>query len=185
MQQNNVEGVAITEGAADFDVLYRSAYPTILRCVDLIVLDSEVAREITHEAFLRLWQRRDAFPVDANHKAWLLRVATNLAISHHRSLLVRWRHRWELREPPDPASVALARIELEAMRHALQSLRRRERAALALRYDRGLTYHEIGAILRCPEATAKTVVRRALLKLRARLEPHTTPESNGLLEESR
>jgi RNA polymerase sigma-70 factor (ECF subfamily) len=185
MQQNNVEGVAITEGAGDFEVLYRSAYPMILRCVDLIVLDSEVAREITHEAFLRLWQRRDAFPVDANHKAWLIRVATNLAISHRRSLLVRWRRRWELPEPPDPAGVALARLELETMRQALRLLRPKERAVLALRYDRGLTHQEIGAILRCPEGTVKSVLRRALLKLRARLEPDRTPESNGLLGESR
>ncbi len=157
-------------GSEGFDSLYRSIYPVVLRTAYLIVLDVEVAREIAHETFLRLWERRDRLAPDSNSKAWLMRVATNLAISHRRSVLTRLRLRPGPGATPDPAGLALAQMELEEMRRALLTLKPRERAVLALRYGQDLSFREIGLLVGRPEATVKTWLHRALGKLRSRLE---------------
>ncbi len=158
-----------------FNLLYRSAYPLILRTAYLIVLDLEVARDITHEAFLRLWERRETLAAESNEKAWLMRVATNLAISHRRWWLARLRRQPQPAAPHDPAVIAIAEIERSEVRQALGRLSQRERALVVLRYERELTFAEIGAVLNCPEMTAKTRLRRAVEKLRRWLNAEPEP----------
>lgn len=46
-----------------------------------------------------------------------------------------------------------------------------QRAAVVLRFYEDLTYAEIGKVLGCPEATARSHVHRALAALRGRLSP--------------
>lgn len=171
------------QGSDTFDVLYRSAYPAIVRSVSLIVLDSGVAQEITHEAFLRLWQRRDRLAPDSNERAWLMRVAANLAISHRRSFLTRRRLREDVQASPDPGALALEQIERREMRRALLTLKPRERAVLALRYGDDLSFAQIGAVIGRPEDTVKTWLHRALAKLRLRLESSSRMEPNALAKE--
>jgi len=154
------------DGVETFDALYRSLYPLVIRSVYLVVLNPDVAQEISHEAFLRLWQHRDRLDEHANQKAWLMRVAINLAIDHRRSLLTALRHRGAEIPPLDPATAALADMDRDEMRHALLRMDRRDRALLALRFEQDLTFPEIGKIFGRPEATVKTWLHRALQRLR-------------------
>jgi RNA polymerase sigma-70 factor (ECF subfamily) len=66
--------------------------------------------------------------------------------------------------PPEPDPV-----EREALGHALEAalsrLRPEFRAAVVLRYDEGLSFDEIGAVLTVPEATARSHVHRARKEL--------------------
>jgi RNA polymerase sigma-70 factor (ECF subfamily) len=158
----------VTEGddaGRAFEALYRGLYPLVVRTVYLVVLNPDVAQEICHEAFLRLWQHRSRLGDNANEKAWLMRVAINLAIDHRRSLFTALRHRGSDAPPTDPATEAMAHIEREEMRRALLRLRTRDRALLALRFEQDLSFPEIGRIFGRPEATVKTWVHRALDRL--------------------
>jgi len=157
------------DGSRAFEALYRGIYPLVVRTVYLVVLNPDVAQEICHESFLRLWQHRNRLGDHANERAWLMRVAINLAIDQRRSFLAALRHRGS--EPPvvDPATAALAHIEREEMRRALLRLRRRDRALLALRFEQDLSFPEIGRIFGRPEATVKTWVHRALDRLHREL----------------
>ena len=157
------------DGDHGFEALYRGLHPLVVRTVYLVVLDPDIAQEICHEAFLRLWQHRNRLGEQANERAWLMRVAINLAIDHRRSLLTALRHRGGDAPVLDPATAAIARIEREEMRRALLRLRRRDRAVLALRFEQDLTFPEIGRIFDRPEATVKTWVHRALDKLQNEL----------------
>ncbi len=148
-----------------FEALYRGLYPLVVRTVYLVVLNPDVAQEICHEAFLRLWQHRSRLGDNANEKAWLMRVAINLAIDHRRSLSAALRQRGSDAPPMDPATAAMAHIEREEMRRALLRLRRRDRALLVLRFEQDLSFPEIGRIFGRPEATVKTRVHRALDRL--------------------
>lgn len=158
----------MTEGddaARAFEALYRGLYPLVVRTVYLVVLNPDVAQEICHEAFLRLWQHRSRLGESANERAWLMRVAINLAIDQRRSLVTALRHRGGDVPPPDPATAAVAHIEREEMRRALLRLPRRDRALLALRFEQDLSFPEIGRIFGRPETTVKTWVHRALDQL--------------------
>ena len=95
-----------------FNAVYSSTYRAVLGSVYFVALDREVAAEITQEAFLRLWQRRDRMAPQANAKAWLIREAINLAVSHRRTLAAAWRRKVDSPEPVDPGSEALDHVEL-------------------------------------------------------------------------
>lgn len=118
---------------------------------------------------MRLWERRDRLAADSNEKAWLMRVTVNLAISHRRGLMVSFRHRVAAPSSPDPAAVAITRLEGDKVRKVLLTLHPRERAVLALRYGREMSFAEIGAILGQSEGTVRTACHRAVQKLRVRL----------------
>jgi RNA polymerase sigma-70 factor (ECF subfamily) len=157
------------DGGPAFEALYLGLYPLVVRTVYLVVLNPDIAQEICHEAFLRLWQHRNRLGDQANERAWLMRVAVNLAIDYRRSLLTTLRHRGPDVPTLDPATAALDRIERKEMRRALLRLRRRDRALLALRFEQDLSFPEIGRIFGRPEATVKTWVHRALDKLQEEL----------------
>jgi RNA polymerase sigma factor (sigma-70 family) len=118
---------------------------------------------------MRLWERRNKLAADSNEKAWLMRVAVNLAISHRRGFMVSLRHRVAAPSSPDPATVAIIRMEGDKVRKALLALHPRERAVLALRYGREMSFAEIGVILGQPEGTVRTACHRAVQKLRVRM----------------
>ena len=167
------------DGGRAFEALYRGLYPLVVRTVYLVVLDPDIAQEICHEAFLRLWQHRNRLGERANERAWLMRVAVNLAIDHRRSFLTALRHRGSEAPALDPATAALAHIDREEMRRALLHLPRRDRALLALRFEQDLSFPEIGTIFGRPEATVKTWVHRALDRLQREMGGLPAPAAAG------
>jgi RNA polymerase sigma-70 factor (ECF subfamily) len=152
-----------------FDGLYSATYRAVVGCVYFVVLDRDIAAEITHDAFLRLWEHYGRLPAGSNEKAWLIRVATNLAISHRRSQGAAWRRHADDLEPIDPGMQALNNLDLVRVRRALLTLERRDRAVISLRFDQGLGFAEIGAIVGKPENTVKTRFHRSLETLRRQL----------------
>jgi RNA polymerase sigma-70 factor (ECF subfamily) len=152
-----------------FDGLYSATYRVVVGCVYFVVLDRDIAAEITHDAFLRLWEHYGRLPAGSNEKAWLIRVATNLAISYRRSQGAAWRRHADDLEPIDPGMQALNNLDLVRVRRALLTLERRDRAVISLRFDQGLGFAEIGAIVGKPENTVKTRFHRSLETLRRQL----------------
>jgi RNA polymerase sigma-70 factor (ECF subfamily) len=152
-----------------FDGLYSASYRAVMGSVYFVVLDRDVAAEITHDAFLRLWEHYGRLPSGSNEKAWLIRVATNLAISHRRSQGAAYRRHSDYLEPADPGLQALNNLDLVRVRRALLMLEPRDRAVISLRFDEGLGFAEIGAIVGKPENTVKTRFHRALATLRQEL----------------
>jgi RNA polymerase sigma-70 factor (ECF subfamily) len=152
-----------------FDGLYTATYRAVIGSVYFVVLDREVAADITHDAFLRLWEHYGRLPAGSNEKAWLIRVATNLAISRRRSERASWRRHVDYMEPADPGLQALNNLELVRVRRALLVLEARDRAVISLRFDGGLGFAEIGAIVGKSENTVKTRFHRSLETLRRQL----------------
>src|SRR5437879_3649772 len=52
-------------------------------------MNADTAMDITQEAFLRLWKKREEGETILNPRAWLLRVARNLAEDHAKSAFRR------------------------------------------------------------------------------------------------
>ena len=138
-------------------------------CVYFVVLDRDVAAEITHDAFIRLWEHYGRLPAGSNEKTWLIRVATNLAISHRRSQGAAYRRHTDYLEPADPGLQALNSLDLVRVRRALLLLEPRDRAVISLRFDGGFGFAEIGSIVGKPEKTVKTRFHRSLETLRREL----------------
>ena len=70
---------------ADFEAVYEERSREVWALVYARWLNAEVAHDITQEAFLRYWRQVvDGTKID-NPRAWLLRVARNLAEDHAKS----------------------------------------------------------------------------------------------------
>ncbi len=102
---------------------------------------------------------------------WLHRTARNCARNLRKTEARRAKHEREAmavnaKSTPNAVEVERARPQLDA---ALDSLPTAQRAALGLRYVRGLSRAEVAAELGCPERTVESRLRLGIEKLRARL----------------
>ncbi|CAN5724970.1 N/A [soil metagenome] len=132
------------------------------------------ARDLLQELFIKL-ARSDSGTVLQNEKAFVYRLAHNLAIDWMRRRKVRWdteeRLVKELQEgqqgPSDPDMVLLAKGFAEA----LKTLPDEQRTIVQLKLWDGLTFDEIAEVQNIPLNTAASRYRYALEKLRTQLRP--------------
>jgi RNA polymerase sigma-70 factor (ECF subfamily) len=141
-------------------------------------MDPDLAMDVTQEAFLRLWKQWEAGAEIQNPRAWLLRVARNLAEDYAKSAFRR-----HGTQPPDilngvrasqpqPAD-ELERDELFAqLRAVLEELAPADREILTLRY--GLDYDANAIAERLDIAVTAVHMRlsRARQRLAERLSSH-------------
>lgn len=140
-------------GGEAFDALYRDSAPAILTSVRWIVGDTEVAREITQDAFVAALVRWKKISGYDNPGAWVRRVAIRDAVRATRRLR---RPEMLLAEAPvhDPDDVVMVRT-------AVSALPARQRAAVVSHYFFDRPVSEVAAALGCSEGTAKTHLHRA------------------------
>jgi RNA polymerase sigma-70 factor (ECF subfamily) len=125
--------------------------------------------DLSQETFIRAWQHFDTVRAYQQPKAWLLRVATNLALNQLQRQKTVARATVPLDEETNPASsdptVRLA--ERDLVRQALLALIPRQRAALVLREVYGLPYAEVARMLGLAPAATRMLLWRARDQFRA------------------
>jgi RNA polymerase sigma-70 factor (sigma-E family) len=143
-----------------FDGLYADRYGAMVRLAYLMVGDNAVAEELVQDAFARVHQRWAK--VD-NPGAYLHVAVLNTARNE-----VRRRSRRQRPVGPQPdAHVDEANVELL---DALRALSERQRAAVVLRFYEGRSEAEIAELLHVRPGTVKSLVHRALDRLREVIE---------------
>lgn len=152
----------------------KQVYNLALRTVG----NEEDAADMTQEAFLRAYRSLGSFRGDSKFSVWLYRLTTNICIDFLRSRgrrpTVSLTAADEDEEPQeldvaddrfDPVQ-SLERAELRrAVQRGLASLPEDYRRILMLRELSGLSYTEIGQVLRLEEGTVKSRLFRARKKL--------------------
>jgi RNA polymerase sigma-70 factor (ECF subfamily) len=132
----------------------------------------EDAHDVAQEAFLRCWRAQEGLPEVQNLKAWIFRVALNVAKDLQRSA---WRRRVKpligaesmpIVETTSPAAALEEQESLSQLRQALLHLRPEEKEVFLLRQNGELTYEQIAELHNRPVGTVKTQMRSALQKLR-------------------
>src|SRR5262245_2432702 len=73
----------------DFEELYQRHSREVWALAYARWMNADTAMDITQEAFLRLWKQRESGEAILNPRAWLLRVARNLAEDHAKSAFHR------------------------------------------------------------------------------------------------
>src|SRR5260370_17596657 len=80
MKNGRVKSTQPSEaGRADFEALYERHSREVWALAYARWMNADTAMDITQEAFLRLWKQLEAGEELLNPRAWLLRVARNLA----------------------------------------------------------------------------------------------------------
>jgi RNA polymerase sigma-70 factor (ECF subfamily) len=129
------------------------------------------AEDCLQEAYLRALRAYPRLEADANTRAWLYRIATNVAFTHlrRRKRAGAWRADADERlasDEPSPEQAAERGARRRALAAAVEQLPAQQRAALVLRQYQGLGYDEVATALGCTEAAARANVYQAMKKLK-------------------
>lgn len=125
----------------------------------------EDAQDAAQEVFLRLHKHLRRFDESREFAPWLYRVTVNVC----RDIAKRRTETEELKDAGQSADPDAALIEQERRRVVSEGLRRlpeKERAAIVLRDIEGLPTRQVARILGSSEATVRSQVSRARLKIR-------------------
>lgn len=160
---------------ATFEQFFHAHESTILGYIWRITGDEQASHDIAQETFLRAWQRFEQVSRYEQPRAWLFRVATNLASNHrrHRSIHDATMARFS---PTHPATLdpATGVAESAVVRAALLAMPVRQRSALVLRVVYGLSIPEIAEALGASKAAAAMTLSRAREAFRAQYTQEET-----------
>lgn len=163
---------------ADFEALYQRHSREVWAMVYARWLNADVASDIAQEAFLRLWKQWEAGETIQNPRAWLLRVAHNLAEDHAKSSFRR-----NGTHPPQTMNGVRSRSPLPLdclereetfaqLRRELRELSEADREILTLRYGLDQNANQIAELL----AITETAVHMRLSRARQRLAERLTAQ---------
>ena len=165
--------------AADLDGAYAEVIALhqddIYSGVRRLVPNRADTEDLTQETFVKAYRALERYEPERIRtlqlRAWLWTIALNLCRNAARSRSRRPRLVAIdlVAEPASPGSVEQDALDLafeEVWQLRLDQLSRRHRVAVVLRYVVDLSYAEIGAALKRPEATVRSDVHRGLERLR-------------------
>ncbi len=154
---------------------YREVYTLCLR----ILKDPDDASEATQETYMKVWRGLSGFRGDALFSTWLYRVASNAAISRHRSRSRRRKHESGLEQEflellPAAGSTegtAAARLDVRSVESAVADLPDAYRVPLLLRDVYGNSIEEVAGALGISTTAAKVRIHRARKKVKEAVYP--------------
>jgi RNA polymerase sigma-70 factor (sigma-E family) len=160
---------------ADFAAYLQARQASVLRTAYLLSGDRHTAEDLTQTAFAKLYLAWDRVRDQGSIDGYLRRILVN----EHNSL---WRRGWKRREHatdelPEPAPVLDEYDDGRgaALWQLVQTLPKKARAVLVLRYYEQLSEAETAEILGISVGTVKSQTSRALAALRERTPAHLDP----------
>ncbi|HXT75110.1 MAG TPA: sigma-70 family RNA polymerase sigma factor [Candidatus Eisenbacteria bacterium] len=154
-----------------------------------MVRNREQAEDLAQEVFIRVYRARADYVPSAKFTTWLFRIATNLALNSVRDTRHQ-RAEISLDAPittdaedgdektidapdkhPNIEQHLVEEDRKKMIRHAIEKLPEKQRAAVLLHKYQELDYNEIAKILECSESALKSLLFRAYETLRVELAP--------------
>ena len=156
--------IAARDDAA-FDLLVARYQGRAYRLAWSLLRDAEDARDVSQDAFIRIWEAADRFRGDARFSTWFYRILVNLCLDHKRR--GRWWTRVVTRDAdrdadatlverhpapgPDPGEQASEAQTMARLWEAVHRLSPQQRAAVMLYAQEHLSTAEIADVLLLPQ----------------------------------
>jgi RNA polymerase sigma-70 factor (ECF subfamily) len=167
-----------------FDVLVLKYQNKIIQLVYRYVHDSDEARDVAQEAFIKAYKAIGRFRGESAFYTWIYRIAINTAKNYlvasgrrppRSDIDAQDAEQYEgatgLKEYATPERV-LMRDELqETIARAIDELPDDLRTAITLRELEGLSYEEIAQTMECPIGTVRSRIFRARDAIDSKLRP--------------
>jgi RNA polymerase sigma-70 factor (sigma-E family) len=155
----------------DVTTVYLDNYRQLVRIAALMLAEPSVAEDVVQDAYLRVTASVHRLRDPGTVLAYLRQTVVNGARSHVRRRLVAIRHA-PLPDPDAPGADEGAYVALRqrAVIKALQSLPRRQREVLVLRYFADLTEKQTAETLGIGVGSVKAYASRGIDALGERLE---------------
>jgi RNA polymerase sigma-70 factor (ECF subfamily) len=160
---------------SEFDHLVEAHSREIYAYLWRMLRDPQDAEDALQESFIRAFRGFPRLRDDSNMRAWLYKIATNVAYTH-----LKKRSRLSSRTTDLSEFISIATTDrfeqrelLEVVFQAIEQLPLKQQAALMLRNYQGFTYQEIALALECSPESARANVYQAIKKLRTKLSEET------------
>src|ERR1700741_4076707 len=172
-----------------FELLLQRYRSPLVNFLYRMVRNREQAEDLEQEVFIRVYRARADYVQSEKFTKWLFGIATNLALNSLRDT----RHqRMELSldapvtadaedgdermldvadKHPDIEQHLVEEARKAMIKHAIDKLPEKQRAAVLLHKYQELDYGEIAKILSCSESALKSLLFRAYEMLRVELAP--------------
>ena len=167
-----------------FDVLVLKYQNKIIQLVNRYVHDSDEARDVAQEAFIKAYRAIGRFRGDSAFYTWLYRIAINTAKNYlvasgrrppRSDIDAQDAEQYEgatgLREYATPERLLQKDEIQDAVAGAIDALPDDLRTAITLRELEGLSYEEIAQTMDCPIGTVRSRIFRARDAIDTRLKP--------------
>jgi RNA polymerase sigma-70 factor (ECF subfamily) len=159
----------------DFELLYQQHSREVWAVAYARWMNADTASDVMQETFLRLWKQQENGETILNPRAWLLRVARNLAEDHAKSAFRR-----NGTHPPQTMNgvqanepLPLESLEREEtfaqLREVMEQLPKADREILTLRYALDYETGEIAELLSINATAVHMRLSRARQRLADRL----------------
>lgn len=143
-----------------------------------LVGDRWTAEDILQDVLVKAHRRWPDISRADQPSAYVRRMVVNEFVSWPRKW-ARIRPSADIADTADPSDPVAQMGDRDALRRQLRALPRKQQAAVVLRYYDDQTYADIGAALGCTEASARTLVSRALATMRVDLTAQNSENSRG------
>ena len=167
------------QGETDaFNPLVVKYQPRIYTFISQQVKETETAKDLTQETWLKAFRAIKSFRADSAFSSWLYRIAENVCIDYFRKQKhdTEPLHAIDERRIPQTHSDPcrdLERQELRAyLRAAIQRLTQTRKQVFLLYYAQDLSIKQIATHLNRSEGTIKSHLRNARLQLQEYLTPY-------------
>ena len=143
-----------------YEWFFRTEYQTVLRTVFLVVGDRETARDLTQEAFIRLYDHWKKVSCYDRPDAWVRHIAVRLGIQYVRRRKLQQRFLTQSETDDRGTDPVVWDVQ-----RAVSALPPMQRSAVALFYFEDRPSAEVAQILDCSESTARVHLHKARRKL--------------------
>ena len=169
---------------ANFELLYKELQPRLYAYSRKFINDSETAKDLVQDAFMKLWEEVDASVIHTNIAAYIKKMVHNLCLHHVRTQQINKRFEdyttFKLKEAElnffSPDYSAYSPIFLKDMEDIIQKcidkLPPQSRRIFIMSRMEGMTYPEIANELNISVRTVENHIYRALATMKTELKDY-------------
>ena len=160
-------------GEVDFAALIAQFSALLYRVAFAVVRNAAEAEDVAQETFVRAWEHRRKLPEVEQMRAWLVRIAMNLALDHlRRSRPVQMDEviaETTRSAEPGTEQQVMGTEELARVLQAMDRLPKTERMGIVLTAFDELTTAEIASVVGRSQSSVRALLFRARERLKQRL----------------
>ncbi len=158
---------------ADFEQLFKKKFKPLTIFAYKYLKDTDLAKEIVHEAFIKLWENRNSIDSNKNVNAYLYTTVSNLSLNyirdHKKFVSTEEVFDWNV-NPTDFENLAIRNEVTQAIVTAIDKLPPKMRKVFIMSRYENLSHKEIAQKLGISTKTVENQINKALKRLRKDLK---------------
>jgi RNA polymerase sigma-70 factor (ECF subfamily) len=181
-----------------FETLVRGWQDRIVSLAYRYLASAADAEDLAQEVFLRVYRAKETYRPTARFSTWIYRITANASLNHIRAAKARRKVAGPLQVADETAvpeiedenarapDDRLLKDELAGvLRRIVDELPERQRLAILLNKYEGLSYEQVAESMEMSVMAVKSLLTRARVNIREKLEPYLTGGENPAFGEDR